>query len=1054
MIPAVALASLRWGKVVLAAAAAMLVLGIGALRSATVEAYPEFTPTAVQVQTEALGLSAAEVESLVTVPLEQDLLNGVPWVDHISSTSSPGLSAIDIVFKTGTDPLNARQMVQERMTQIRALPNVGTPPIMVQPLASLGRVAMIGLSSDDKSTAGLLDLSFRARWTIKSRLMAVPGVASVLVYGQRDRQLQVQVDPARMVQRHATLSDVISTTGNALWVSPLSYLEANTPGTGGFVESPNQRLAIQHILPISTSADLAKVPLTSDTARKARLSDVAKVVVDHQPLIGDAQPTGQPGVVLVVEKFPGASTSQVTTGVEAALAELGPGLSGIHVDTHIYRPASYLASSLHHLAVAGVVSAVLLLAALSLLLYSWRKAMVVFGAVSTSLVGAALVLQLRGQEFTLLTLAGFAAALVVVVDAAVADTTAMASMQGANDESSGAGPSGAGERIALALGQARRSGLYALLISAALALPTVFLTPFARSFSRPFVATFLLALVVAFVAAMILTPVLAGLLLRDSDAARVSPLLGWLRPGFSRLLRTVLHRSRYPLAAVAVLTIALVALAPQFSRGAVLPALREPDLLVRLRTLPGTALPEMNRVTDAMAGEIRALPGVADVGVHVGRAIASEQTTDVNTAEVWVNLNANDLAAARRAVTDVASGYPGVASAVSSYAEDQLATWQPAKGDEVTVRVFAKDDTSLRTASRSVLHAVSGIAGVSAAAAEPVQVQPAAEVAVNLPAAQKYGLGPGDVRRTVTTMMSGLLVGNLYEHQAVFDVVVRGPVSVNNSLTGLDSISIDTPTGRRVPLRDVASVTLRPEPSVIRHESIARSLDVTVHVNGRSPSAVAADISARVATLPMPAEAHVAVLPISGGVFGTGWTVPALAVGAVIAVLLLLQAATGNWRLSIGMLGLMPLAAVGGIAGAELTGSVRSVGALAGLLALFALVAAQGLRMVQAYGDAAKDRPEVDRRDLVESVTAAHVPPVLVTTAAIVAVLLPALIFGNQSGLEVLQPLAATILAGLLTAVPVVLLVVPWLYLRTSPSPTTVPGRPGLGHPIESAERS
>ena len=187
--------SLRFSRLVVALAIGVMVFGITQLRSAPVDVYPEFTPPSVEIQAEALGLSAAEVEQLITVPLEQDLLNGVPWLDRIHSSSMPGLSAIDLTFQPGTDLYAARQMVQERMTQAHALPNVGSPPIMIQPLASASRVAMIGLSSRSVSA---VDMSVLARWKIRPRLMGVPGVANVSIYGQRDRQLQVQVDPRRL----------------------------------------------------------------------------------------------------------------------------------------------------------------------------------------------------------------------------------------------------------------------------------------------------------------------------------------------------------------------------------------------------------------------------------------------------------------------------------------------------------------------------------------------------------------------------------------------------------------------------------------------------------------------------------------------------------------------------------------------------------------------------------------------------------------------------------------------------------------------------------------
>ncbi|HEY8633021.1 MAG TPA: efflux RND transporter permease subunit, partial [Candidatus Limnocylindrales bacterium] len=276
---------------VIGLASGLVLFGVFQLRSMPVDVLPEFVPPYVEVQTEALGLSAAEVEQLITVPLEADLLAGVAWLDRMESQSVPGLSSVVMYFKPGTDLLRARQVVAERLTQAPGLPHVSKPPAMLQPLSSNNRLMMIGLSSKDLP---LIDMSVLARWTVRPRLLGVPGVANVSIWGQRERQLQVQVDPAKLRDKGVSLLQVITTTGNALWVSPLSFLEASTPGTGGFIDNSNQRLGIQHILPISSAADLAKVPVepvdpaSGPVPGAPRLGDVATVVEDHQPLIGDA----------------------------------------------------------------------------------------------------------------------------------------------------------------------------------------------------------------------------------------------------------------------------------------------------------------------------------------------------------------------------------------------------------------------------------------------------------------------------------------------------------------------------------------------------------------------------------------------------------------------------------------------------------------------------------------------------------------------------------------------------------------------------------------------
>src|SRR5215217_9258009 len=302
---------LRFRLLILAIALGVLSVGVVQLRQASVDVLPEFTPPYAEIQTEALGLSADEVEQLITVPLEADLLNGVEGVEIIRSESIPGLSSIVLVFAPGSDIYQARQLVQERLTQAHALPNVSKPPTLLQPLSSSNRVLMIGLSSADLD---LIEQSVIARWTLRPHLMGVPGVANVSIWGMRDQQLQVQVDPARLADRKVRLNQVINTAGNAQVVSPLTFLEASTPGTGGFIETPQQRLQVRNVVEkIADPRELGKVPVEG-TRGNLRLGDVTDIKVDHQPLIGDAIVGGGEGLMLVVEKFPGANTREVTEG--------------------------------------------------------------------------------------------------------------------------------------------------------------------------------------------------------------------------------------------------------------------------------------------------------------------------------------------------------------------------------------------------------------------------------------------------------------------------------------------------------------------------------------------------------------------------------------------------------------------------------------------------------------------------------------------------------------------------------------------------------------------
>ncbi|HXD12051.1 MAG TPA: efflux RND transporter permease subunit, partial [Anaerolineales bacterium] len=329
---------MKFQFLVLTVAIALMAFGVTKLRGMPVDILPEFSPPYVEIQTEALGLSAKEVELMITVPMEQDLLAGVAWLDVVRSESVPGLSSVLVYFEPGTDLFRARQMVAERIAQSAVgLPHVSKPPTMIQPLSSASRFMIVGLSSQDLS---LIDMSVLARWTIAPRLMGVPGVAHVAIWGNRDRQLQVLVDPVKLQEKGVTLDQIVETTGNALWVSPLTFLEASSPGSGGFIDTPNQRLTVWHVLPISSPEELAKVPI--EGTEGLFLGDVTNVVEDHQPLIGDAVINDGSSLLLVVEKLPEANTLEVTRDVEQALAALQPGMPGINFDATLFRPTAYI----------------------------------------------------------------------------------------------------------------------------------------------------------------------------------------------------------------------------------------------------------------------------------------------------------------------------------------------------------------------------------------------------------------------------------------------------------------------------------------------------------------------------------------------------------------------------------------------------------------------------------------------------------------------------------------------------------------------------------------
>jgi Cu/Ag efflux pump CusA len=1012
---------------------AVAIVGIGAwqLRSASVDSLPEFTPPTVQIQTAALGLSAPEVEQLITVPLEQDLLAGVPWLDTMRSESIPGLSSIELVFDQGTDLLRARQVVQERLTQAAGLPNVSGPPQMLQPLSSTSRIMMLRVSS---ASVTPIDLSVLARWTIRPKILGVPGVANVSIWGQRERQLQVQVDPERLQAHHLTLDQVIETSGNALWASPLTFLEASTPGTGGFIDTAQQRLGIQHLQPITTADDLAEVPIETASGAKLHLGDIATVVEDHQPLIGDAVFTdGDPGLLLVIEKFPGANTVQVTQGVEDAMGALAPGLAGIDVDTSIYRPASYIERGASNLDVALLIALLLIAAAIIGLLYEWRTALVAFAAIATALGVAALVLTVTDTTINTMVIAGVVMALVVIVDDAIGDTHAAAAALRAR-RMNGVQPD-----AATALGDAliamRSSILFATVITVVLAIPLFFIQGEGAPFVPSIVWSFGLAVAASMLVAVTVTPALSLLLFpRSPLERRDAPVAAWLTRSYDRAVVTVTERPRRVAAGTVALGVAGLVTLP-FLTGSALPSFRDGNVLIDLQAVPGTSLPEMDRITDRIGTELAGIPGVTDVGAHIGRAISSDQVVGVDAAQLWVSLDPNaDYEGTLDAVRTVVDGYPGLERTIRTYSDERIARVLHDASAPIVVRVYGQNAETLQEQANQVRDAVAEIGGVIDPRVELQPQEPTIDVRVDLDKAERYGVVPGDVRRAAATLMSGIGVGSLFEQQKVFDVVVWGTPATRWSLGSVRDLLIDTPAGDHVRLGDVAAVSVASTAAVIRHQDLSRSLDISAGVQGRSVADVSEDVRAAIAGMTFPLEYHAELVGDDLAQAGATRRAIAVAIAATIGVFLLLQAALGSWRLATATFIVTPVAIAGCLLGVVVTDQVFSLGSLMGCVAALVLSVRFGLTSLRHCQQLQQDTGDPLEASLVRRAFHERVVPIATTAVAIALGLLPFALAGGAAGQEILRPMAVAIVGGDIAAAALALLVLPAVYLRFAPT--------------------
>ena len=687
MIRAIVINSMRFRWIILAAAAVLTFVGLTQFYRMSVDVFPEFAPPLVEIQTPSSGLFPEEVEALVTIPLEQAMA-GLPGLHLMRSKSVAQLSSIMLEFDRGTDLMNARQLVQERVAIVLpSLPTWAAPPFMLPPLSAARRVMMIGLSSD---TLSLHDLSMLAYWKIDERLLRVPGVANVAIWGERLKMLQVQVDPNKLKAKNVSLDSVMETTADALDSGLLTYSSGHHIGTGGWIDTPNQRFSIRHLLPIVEPSDMAKVTFRDEQGTLLTLGDVADVKEDHQPLIGDAIINGHPGLLLVVEKFPWGNTLEITRGIDQALQELKPGLSGVTVDAGIFRPAAFIEQSIDNVSWALLLGCVLVIVVLLAFLYEWRVAMISLVAIPLSLVTAISVLYFRGATMNTMVLAGLVIALGAVVDDAIIDIENI--VRRLREHRAAGGTRSAAQVILEASLEVRSPIIYATLIIVLAVVPVFFMSGLSGAFFQPLAISYAVALLASMLVALTVIPALSLILLAKVPLERRrSPLADWLRARYEMVLKPIIKRPAPAYVAVALVTLLGIVAWP-FLGQQLLPEFKERDFLMHWVTTPGTSLPEMVRLTSRVGNDLLAIPGVKHEGAHIGQAIIMEELAGSNFAENWISVDPNaDFEQAMTDVETVAHKYPGLFRNVETYLGERVEEVLAGASGSIVVRIYGQD---------------------------------------------------------------------------------------------------------------------------------------------------------------------------------------------------------------------------------------------------------------------------------------------------------------------------------------------------------------------------
>jgi CzcA family heavy metal efflux pump len=1029
---------------------AVLLLGAGAYAAthARLDVFPEFAPPQVVIQTEAPGLSASEVEQLVTLRVEA-AVNGLPRLDALRSRSIQGLSVITAVFQDGADLYRARQQVSERLAELAGQLPAGVRPPRLTPLTPVtGRLLTVGLTSERLSLLELRDL---AEWTLRPRLLAVRGVAQVTLYGGEERQFQVQVLPEALAARHLTLTDVIEATRQA------SGLRG-----AGFQENDRQRLTLRVEAQVRSAAGLAETVISNAGGTPVRLGDVAQVVEAGAPKFGDGAIEGRPAVLLVIFRQTDADTPEVTARVEAELDRLRPMLErqGARYHPALFRQASFIEHAVGNVTESLLIGAVLVAGVLFVFLFNLRTALISLTAIPLSLLSAVLVLWAFGISLNTLTLGGLAIAVGEVVDDAIIDVENIYRRLRENARLGSPRPTAA--VVLSASLEVRGAVVYATFVVVLVFVPVFFLGGLQGRLFAPLGYAYVLAVLASLAVALTVTPALSMLLLKprgpasagpSAGFAREPPLLRWLQAGYDRLRRR-LDRDFLLVLTATVLLLAAAGWALWQCGGEFLPELRESHFVIHMRGAPGTSLPETmaagKRVMQALAAD----PAVASVAQQAGRAELGEDTEGVEYSELEVDLHpaaAEEIERVQRRLQQTVEDFRGYRFEVLPFLKERIDETLSGATAPVVVNLFGDDLPTLDRAADAVARLLGGIAGNENVRVESQTGTPELVVRVRAEDAARHGLRNVQILDTLHALCQGAEVGQVYERNRAIDLVVvlppgarRDPGAVadlwlapgvaESPAASGEAVSPGggTPSAAagRVRLRQVADVSLSEGRFLIAHEGGVRRQRVTCKVVGRDVESFAQEAEQRLAGLSLPEG----VTYVLGGEHEARRAAQRelllLGLAAGAGILLLLWLAFGSLGRLLLTLVNLPFALVGGVAAVYLGGGYLDVGALIGFVTLFGITTRNSIMLVSHWQHLHEVEGVPWGAELVFRGARERLAPVLMTALVTALGLLPLALGSGAAGREIEGPMAQVILGGLASSTALNLVVLPLLYRR------------------------
>ena len=828
--------SLRSRGVVITLAAGLIAYGIYVAENAKLDVFPDFVQPQVTVQTEAPGLAPEQVEALVTRPVES-ALNGAGNLDSVRSESIQGLSVVTAVFKDGTEIYQARQMIAERLAGTAGeLPAGVSTPTMEPLTSSTMDLLKFGLLSDKLSP---MELRTFADWTVRPRLLSVPGIAAVKTFGGEVRQLQVQVRPDRLIAFDLSVQDVLNAASAATGVRG-----------AGFIETAAQRLAIQTEGQSITPEALGNVVVTQHDGRSIRLKDVANVVTAAEPPFGDALINGQPGILVTTASQYGANTMDVTIGTEKALAEMKPvfAAEGIQYVPHLHRPATFIEIAIHNIKNSLLLGAVLVGVVLFVFLLDWRTALICFAAIPLSLLTAVIILDHFGVTLNTMTLGGLAAVIGVVVDDAI--ITVENILRRLRENLTLAPPRRLFDVVLEATLEVRSAVVYATFVVALVFLPVLTMSGLQGRFFTPLGMAFILANLASLIVALTVTPALCYALLSRSKPHEEPDYLRRLKSIHRHVLVKIFDWPKTIIVVALILFVASMAALPFFG-GEFLPDFREGHFVVGITMAPGTSLVEMRRLGERISAELLRDSAIQSVEEQIGRAQGGEDTWGSHRGEMHIELKPDpklDQGKVQDQIRATLAQFPGVQTEVLTFLGDRIGETISGETAQVVINIFGDDLDVLDTKADEVAALLNKIPGAADVEISAPPGTPRMVVQLRPDRLTQFGFRPLEVLEAVQTAFEGQVVAQTYEGEKVFDVAVVLEPSARQRPEDIGQLLVSNGQGLQMPLHELADVFLTTGRYAILHDGARRRQTITCDPAGRDVASFVADAQREIAS--------------------------------------------------------------------------------------------------------------------------------------------------------------------------------------------------------------